>query len=61
MASLERCWYCAHGPPNALAMRPPGRVKWLGPPPESHNDEVYRGLLGLSPAEIEALRADAVI
>lgn len=39
----------------------PGRVKWLGPPPESHNDEIYRGLLGLSPAEIEALRADGVI
>jgi crotonobetainyl-CoA:carnitine CoA-transferase CaiB-like acyl-CoA transferase len=39
----------------------PGRVKWLGPPPESHNDEVYRGLLGLSPAEIAALRADGVI
>ncbi len=39
----------------------PGRVKWLGPPPESHNDEIYRGLLGLSPAQIEALRADGVI
>ena len=39
----------------------PGRVKWLGPPPESHNDEIYRGLLGLSAAEIEALRAGGVI
>jgi len=39
----------------------PGRVKWLGPPPESHNDEIYRGLLGLSSGEIEALRADGVI
>jgi len=39
----------------------PGRVNWLGPPPESHNDEVYRGLLGLSSAEIEALRAGGVI
>ena len=39
----------------------PGRVNWLGPPPESHNDEIYRGLLGLSSAEIEALRADGVI
>jgi crotonobetainyl-CoA:carnitine CoA-transferase CaiB-like acyl-CoA transferase len=39
----------------------PGRVKWLGPPPESHNDEVYRGLLGLSSAEIDALRGDGVI
>jgi succinyl-CoA:(S)-malate CoA-transferase subunit B len=39
----------------------PGRVKWLGPPPESHNDEVYRGLLGLSPADIAALRASGAI
>jgi len=39
----------------------PGRVKWLGPPPESHNDEIYRGLLGLSAAEIEALRTGGVI
>ena len=39
----------------------PGRVNWLGPPPESHNDEVYRGLLGLSGAQVEALRADGVI
>src|SRR5262249_42644678 len=39
----------------------PGRVKWLGPAPESHNDEIYRGLLGLSSAEIDALRADGVI
>ena len=39
----------------------PGRVKWLGPPQESHNEEIYRDLLGLSPAEIEALRADGVI
>jgi succinyl-CoA:(S)-malate CoA-transferase subunit B len=39
----------------------PGRVKWLGPPPESHNDEVYRGLLGLSAADIAALRASGAI
>jgi crotonobetainyl-CoA:carnitine CoA-transferase CaiB-like acyl-CoA transferase len=39
----------------------PGRVKWLGPQPESHNDEIYRGLLGLSAAEIAALRASGVI
>jgi len=39
----------------------PGRVKWLGPPPESHNDEIYRGLLGLSTTEIAALRAGGVI
>lgn len=39
----------------------PGRVNWLGPPMESHNDEVYRGMLGLSDAEIDQLRADGVI
>ena len=39
----------------------PGRVKWLGPPMESHNDEVYRGMLGLSPEEIARLRTDGVI
>jgi crotonobetainyl-CoA:carnitine CoA-transferase CaiB-like acyl-CoA transferase len=39
----------------------PGRVKWLGPPPESHNDEVYRGLLGLAAEDIAALRASGAI
>jgi len=39
----------------------PGRVKWLGPPQESHNDEIYRGLLGLSAADIAALRASDAI
>jgi len=39
----------------------PGRVKWLGPPQESHNDEVYCGLLGLSAADIAALRASGAI
>jgi succinyl-CoA:(S)-malate CoA-transferase subunit B len=39
----------------------PGRVKWLGPAQESHNDEVFRGMLGLSPAEIAELREKVVI
>jgi crotonobetainyl-CoA:carnitine CoA-transferase CaiB-like acyl-CoA transferase len=39
----------------------PGRVKWLGPASETHNDEAYHGLLGLSGADIEALRAGGVI
>jgi crotonobetainyl-CoA:carnitine CoA-transferase CaiB-like acyl-CoA transferase len=39
----------------------PGRVKWLGPAPESHNEEVFQGMLGLSPAEVAALRDKAVI
>lgn len=30
----------------------PGSVRWAGPPrPGTHNDDVYGGLLGLSPAE----------
>jgi crotonobetainyl-CoA:carnitine CoA-transferase CaiB-like acyl-CoA transferase len=39
----------------------PGRVKWLGPPMESHNEEVFRGLLGLSAAEIARLRSEDII
>ncbi len=40
----------------------PGRIRWAGPPePGFHNDEVYRELLGLGQAELEALRADGVI
>jgi crotonobetainyl-CoA:carnitine CoA-transferase CaiB-like acyl-CoA transferase len=39
----------------------PGRVKWLGPAPESHNQEVFHDMLGLSAAEMAALRDKAVI
>lgn len=39
----------------------PGRVNWLGPPMESHNDEVFQRMLGLSAAEMERLRAEGVI
>jgi crotonobetainyl-CoA:carnitine CoA-transferase CaiB-like acyl-CoA transferase len=39
----------------------PGRVNWLGPRMESHNDEVFRGMLGLSAAEMDRLRAEDVI
>jgi crotonobetainyl-CoA:carnitine CoA-transferase CaiB-like acyl-CoA transferase len=39
----------------------PGRVKWLGPAPESHNQEVFHNMLGLSAAEMAALRDKAVI
>lgn len=39
----------------------PGRVKWLGPSFESHNDEVFRDMLELSPDEIERLRRADVI
>lgn len=39
----------------------PGRVKWLGPKPESHNQEVFHDILGLSEADMAALREKAVI
>jgi crotonobetainyl-CoA:carnitine CoA-transferase CaiB-like acyl-CoA transferase len=34
----------------------PGAVRWGGPALGAHNDEVYRGLLGLAPGEIDRLR-----
>ena len=40
----------------------PGRVRWSGPwDLGAHNDEVYRGLLGLSAAEVTALAEEGVI
>ena len=39
----------------------PGRTVWPGPPLGAHNDEVYRGVLGLDDAEIAALRATGAI
>jgi crotonobetainyl-CoA:carnitine CoA-transferase CaiB-like acyl-CoA transferase len=39
----------------------PGRVAHAGPPLGSHNDEIYRGLLGKTAEELEALRAVGVI
>ena len=39
----------------------PGEVRYLGPELGEHNDEVYRGLLGLTEGECKALKADAVI
>ena len=39
----------------------PGRVERLGPELGEHNDEVYRGQLGLSADELEALRREGVI
>ena len=41
--------------------RTPGRVRRVGPELGEHNDEVYRGLLGLADGEIEELSADGVI
>ena len=39
----------------------PGRIVSLGPPLGNANDEIYRGLLGLSTAEIQRLRTAGVI
>jgi crotonobetainyl-CoA:carnitine CoA-transferase CaiB-like acyl-CoA transferase len=39
----------------------PGRVTHAGPPLGSHTDEVLGRLLGMSPAEIAALRAEGVV
>jgi len=40
----------------------PGSVRTAGPArPGQHNDEIYRGLLGRSDAELEALRAEGVL
>jgi formyl-CoA transferase len=39
----------------------PGAVRWAGPALGAHNDDVYQGLLGLSPERLDALKAAGVI
>ena len=40
----------------------PGTIRNAGPArPGQHNDEIYRGLLGRSEAELDGLRAEGVI
>jgi succinyl-CoA:(S)-malate CoA-transferase subunit B len=39
----------------------PGHVNWLGPELGAHNDEIYRGLLGIDEAELQRLKDAAVI
>ncbi len=39
----------------------PGAIRWPGPPVGAHTDEVMGELLGLRPAEVEALRQEGVI
>ena len=41
--------------------RTPGAIRSGAPQLGAHNDEVYRGLLGLSAAELEQLRSDGVV
>jgi succinyl-CoA:(S)-malate CoA-transferase subunit A/succinyl-CoA:(S)-malate CoA-transferase subunit B len=41
--------------------RTPGQVEHLGPALGAHNAEVYTGLLGLAPGDLDALREDGVI
>ena len=39
----------------------PGQVRWVGPELGAHNDEVYRGLLGMDEARLRELRGRGVI
>jgi formyl-CoA transferase len=39
----------------------PGEVRWSGPTLGQHNEEIYRGLLGISAAELEDLQQSNVI
>jgi len=41
--------------------RTPGEIRSSGPEPGTHNDEVYRGLLGLTAEDLEELRAAGVV
>lgn len=39
----------------------PGSVKWLGPKLGEHNDEVFKGMLGLTDADMKRLSSEGVI
>jgi crotonobetainyl-CoA:carnitine CoA-transferase CaiB-like acyl-CoA transferase len=39
----------------------PGSVKWLGPRLGEHNDEIFKGLLGLTEDDLRRLAAEGVV
>ncbi|MEM4412686.1 MAG: CaiB/BaiF CoA-transferase family protein [Candidatus Caldarchaeum sp.] len=39
----------------------PGFTKWIGPPIGAHNEEIFKGLLGLSDEELNSLHEEGVI
>jgi crotonobetainyl-CoA:carnitine CoA-transferase CaiB-like acyl-CoA transferase len=39
----------------------PGKVRWTGPKLGQHNDEVYKGVLGLGEEEQNGLRERGII
>ena len=41
--------------------RHPGTLKWCGPELGEHNDEVYRGILGLDSSELDALIEEGIV
>jgi formyl-CoA transferase len=38
-----------------------GKIRWCGPTLGAHNDEIYRGILGMDDQEIDSLRGEGVI
>lgn len=39
----------------------PGKIKWIGPKIGAHNDEIYKGLLGMEDRTLEELKEKGVI
>jgi Predicted acyl-CoA transferases/carnitine dehydratase len=39
----------------------PGEIKWTGPSLGKHNDEIYKGLLGLDSSALDALKKENII